>query len=177
MIFRRIALFLAMACGLVASQLPEFAQQYRQRLGGALDELHNTLEQFDRESTAEGLTRPQGVARLEASQDRLVRGRGRAVRDAETREKRLGEQLSALQSADPLGRLVAVGANFDSEVARRAMQSYEPAVPVTTEGFGVGLLGFVAGLALIHFAAWPVRRRSALRREQEARRELRIHST
>jgi len=39
MIFNRIAFALALFAAVLGSQFPEFAQQYRQRLGGALDEL------------------------------------------------------------------------------------------------------------------------------------------
>ena len=44
MILRRFALMFGLFCGVAASQLPEFAQQYRQRLGGALDELTALVE-------------------------------------------------------------------------------------------------------------------------------------
>ncbi len=47
MILRRIVFFLAILLGVAASQVPEFAQQYRQRLGGAVDELNRMLTEFD----------------------------------------------------------------------------------------------------------------------------------
>ena len=44
----RLAVGIAAAAGaLTASQLPEFAQQYRQRLGGALEELRQVVADFD----------------------------------------------------------------------------------------------------------------------------------
>ena len=36
-----------LAGALTLSQAPEFAQQYRQRLGGALDELRRVVADFD----------------------------------------------------------------------------------------------------------------------------------
>ena len=36
---RRLALAIGLVFAIIAAQAPEFAQQYRQRLGGALDEL------------------------------------------------------------------------------------------------------------------------------------------
>ena len=47
MIVRAVALGVGVLCGALASQAPEFAQQYRQRLGGALDELTAIVAQFD----------------------------------------------------------------------------------------------------------------------------------
>ena len=47
MMTRRLALAIALIAGLIGSQAPEFAQQYRQRLGGALDELKHALAEFE----------------------------------------------------------------------------------------------------------------------------------
>ena len=44
MLFRRLAAGVALLVAALASQLPEFTQQYSQRLGGAIDEL---AEDFD----------------------------------------------------------------------------------------------------------------------------------
>ena len=45
MILRRLAFAVSLLLGALASQLPEFAQQYRQRLGGAIDELQRIVAQ------------------------------------------------------------------------------------------------------------------------------------
>jgi hypothetical protein len=47
MVLRRVVFFLALLIGIAASQVPEFAQQYRQRLGGAIDELARVIGEFD----------------------------------------------------------------------------------------------------------------------------------
>jgi hypothetical protein len=39
MLVGRLALFFGLLLAVAASQIPEYAQQYRQRLGGAIDEL------------------------------------------------------------------------------------------------------------------------------------------
>lgn len=45
---RRVLVFLIIASSAVLfSQAPEFAQQYRQRLGGAIDELTTSIQSFD----------------------------------------------------------------------------------------------------------------------------------
>ncbi len=168
MIFRRIVVFLALVCGLVLSQIPEFAQQYRQRLGGALDELHTILNQFDSEALQEGLSRHQGIQKLENSLDRLVQGRGQSLETIETREAKLSRQLEDLSNGKSVSRLLALGSAIDSDVAARALRSYEPAVPVTSEGFVIGFGGFVVGWLLIHAIAWPLRRRGKFRRPAPA---------
>ena len=69
MILRYFALAVALAAGLVTSQLPEFSQQYRQRLGGAIDELSRILADFDAAVQA----REAILARVEALPNPEVR--------------------------------------------------------------------------------------------------------
>ncbi len=64
MFVRRLAVAIGLIAGLVGSQGPEFAQQYRQRIGGALDELKRIVAAFDDEARREGLTPPQAIMRL-----------------------------------------------------------------------------------------------------------------
>ena len=59
MLARRLALAIAVLAGLIGSQGPEFAQQYRQRLGGALEELNRIVSEFDAEVQRQNLTRPR----------------------------------------------------------------------------------------------------------------------
>jgi hypothetical protein len=47
MFARRLALAIAVLAGLIGSQGPEFAQQYRQRLGGTLEEIKRIVSEFD----------------------------------------------------------------------------------------------------------------------------------
>jgi hypothetical protein len=71
---------IALLAGLIGSQGPEFAQQYRQRLGGALEELDRIVSEFDAEVRRQNLTPAEGLKRLEDNSDSLAartrRGRG-----------------------------------------------------------------------------------------------------
>src|SRR5258708_3513030 len=51
MFFRAVAFVVALMTGMTLSQVPEFAQQYRQRLGGAIDELALIITHFDEGAT------------------------------------------------------------------------------------------------------------------------------
>ncbi len=59
MLVRRLTLFFGLVFAMAASQIPEYAQQYRQRLGGAIDELRTIVARFDEDSAREGLTEQQ----------------------------------------------------------------------------------------------------------------------
>jgi hypothetical protein len=158
MIFNRFALFLALVIAIFSSQLPEFAQQYKQRLGGAIDELNHIIADFEADAAQQGMDRAEGIASLEANEDPFVRGRGVQMREIASRRDRLERQLHDLDTAQPIGELVALGENFDGGVAANVLSDFEPAVPVTSGGLLSALLGFAAGLAAIHLCAWPVRR-------------------
>ena len=77
MILRRIAFFVALLVAVLAMQLPEFAEQYRQRLGGAIDALAAVVARFDSDSAQQGLTEAGGIDRLQANGDALVRKRAK----------------------------------------------------------------------------------------------------
>src|SRR6202011_2754580 len=105
LMIRRIALAIGLLFALAGSQLPEFAQQYRQRLGGAIDELNRMIAEFDTEAARQSLTREQGVDRLKANADALVQQRGAAIESDVDRAARLARQQEAFKTGGPLTRL------------------------------------------------------------------------
>ena len=163
MLARRLALAIAVLAGLIGSQGPEFAQQYRQRLGGALEELNRIVSEFDAEVRRQNLTRAEGLKRLEDNDDPLARERGEDMREAIERAKRLNEQIQAMNSAGPLMRLYVVATNFDPEIARSTLDNYEPAEPLSLGALTAGGLAALWGWAATRLIAWPFSRRSRLR--------------
>ena len=159
MLARRLAVAIALIAGLIGSQGSEFAQQYRQRIGGALDELRRIVAEFDAEAASEGLTPSEGVRRLEADSDPLARRRGEGMQRTIERAGRLEAQLAAMASAGPLMRLYVMLEDFDPQIARRALDNYEPAAPLTFEALVAAAVAAIAGFAATHLFAWPLRRR------------------
>jgi hypothetical protein len=160
---RRLAVAIGLLCGLIGSQLPEFAQQYRQRLGGALDELNRTIAQFDSETAAQSLTRGQGVDQLKSNPETLARERGVAIEENIDRANRLARQQEAFQRGGPLTRLVTLIGNFDPATATKAIEDFEPAVPITFEAFVIAGIALALGWGATHLFAWPIRRRWRVR--------------
>jgi hypothetical protein len=148
MIIRRIFFFISLMVGAAASQLPEFAQQYRQRLGGAIDEINRMLQEFDRDAASSGMDRPAGVGRLQKNDDPFVQQRGVRVREAEARVSRLERQLQDFSQAGSVSRLGVLARDFDPGIAQRAYQSFEPAMPLTLEGGTIAATGFLGSLAI-----------------------------
>ena len=163
MLARRLALAIAVLAGLIGSQGPEFAQQYRQRLGGALEELNRIVSEFEAEVRGQNLTRAEGLERLEDNGDPLARQRGEDMTETIERAKRLDDEIRAMNSAGPLMRLYVVATNFDPEIARSTLDNYEPAEPLSLGALTAGGLAAFWGWAATRLIAWPFSLRSRLR--------------
>ncbi len=158
----RVARTLAVAFGLfggvVASQGPEFAQQYRQRLGGAVDELRRVITRFDEDARATGQGREEAIAQLRQNPDRLTSLQGEAVRANVQRLDRLERQRQSFVEAGPFSRLTLLLREGDIDLARAAYHDFEPAVPATNEGLIAALFGFLGAYGLSRLIGIPLRR-------------------
>ncbi len=144
MIGRIFALALMALGGGVASQGPEFAQQYAQRLGGAVDELSRVVAEFDRNAADEGLSREAALMQMSGSG--FLDRRRSAMEATIARHERLSLQLADLQaSGSGVARAAAVLRRPDRALARRVWESYRPAVPLTPTGLAFTAVGGLAG--------------------------------
>jgi hypothetical protein len=168
MLIRRLALFFAMIFGVIGAQFPEYAQQYRQRLGGAIDELNAIITRFDQDAAQSGLSEPDGIARLQHNPDVFVQGRGDQMREIVARRDKLEKQSQIYTDGGSVKRVWELATQADPYIAWRAYESFEPGVPVTTEGFVSAAIGFVVGWGLIRLLGWPI--------ERHHRRRLRMRS-
>lgn len=163
---RLIVIILAGAGGLTVSQAPEFAQQYRQRLGGAVDELREVVAGFDADARRSAMSRDEALASLGSSGTQFVRDHGRSVGLTIVRYEKLSDQQARLLDAPPLMRPIVVLSAPDETILRGAWSDYEPAVPVTNAGLVWAGLGFVLTWGIISLAGQILhmaRRRTARR--------------
>ena len=167
MLVRRIAFVFALLFAFLFTQVPEFVEQYRQRLGGAIDELAANVARFDSDSAQAGLTESGGIDRLRGNADPLVKERGEQMQDDVDRLQSLRDTQDLFRSEGPVARLFTFVTHYDQRVARGAYRDFEPAVPTSPEAFVLGLLGFVFGGGVIHMAGWPLRRRVRAARRAE----------
>lgn len=148
MVRRSITLVCAVVCGVIFSQLPEYTQQYRQRLGGAVDELQAVVASFDADASRVGYSRPQAIAALARADDPFPRERAKSMQETIERYERLTRQQAAFRTAGPFGRMAVLAEDFDPKLAENAWADFEPAVPTTIEGAVVGGAGAVFGVVL-----------------------------
>ncbi len=137
----------AFALGLIgagtASQGPEFAQQYRQRIGGAVDELRRVVERFDRDAAALGETRETAIARLRSNADDLASRQGTAMQGNVDRLARLEAHRQAMTEAGSFSRVALMMRDGDADLMGAAFREFEPAMPLTEEGLLSAAIGFV----------------------------------
>lgn len=160
---RWIAAIGGVALATAFSQFPEYAQQYTQRLGGAVDELRVITSDFDRAAELGGLDRAQALERYNASNDDFLAGRGTSMTATFQRFEQLSTTLAQIQNAGPAERLQSLPAYLDSDIGRRTLENYRPAVPVTVEGVlyaGAGfILGYLVLSALVRLCTMPFKGR------------------
>ena len=160
---RMIAGIGGLGLAIVLSQFPEYAQQYTQRLGGAVDELRVITEDFDRAAAEGGLDRAAALGRYEASNDDFLAGRGGSMTTTFQRYEQLSATLARIQNADPVERFQSLPAYLDTDIGRRTLESYKPAIPVTMEGIlyagGGFILGYLILSGLWRFLAMPFKKR------------------
>jgi hypothetical protein len=133
--------------GALGSQLPEFTQQYRQRLGGALGEINRIVTEFDRDATGSGLSRDQALAQYATANNEFLNAQGKSVAATLARRDKLQKQSAAIEQAPPLMRPFEVMRSPDRSIMDGAWKQFEPAIPVTAPGIVWGALSaFVAWL-------------------------------
>lgn len=156
-----------LALGIVLSQFPEYAQQYTQRLGGAVDELRIITAEFDTAATAAGLTREDAIARYSATKDSFIEGRGQSAARTFARYDELSAMLDKIRGANAAQRVSLLPQFMDSEIGARALEDFKPAVPVSIEGLAYGgggfLLGYLLTSGLLRLLMLPFRRRREAR--------------
>ena len=154
-----VIIIFALICGLAASQFPEFEQQYRQRLSGAVTELARIVSRFDDDAGQFGLSRDEALSRYLASSDEFLNLRGKSMGEIIARYDYLSAHEERLENAGQFERLWVFARDRDMELARDTAGIYEPALPITTEGLAHAAGGFAGGLAIFGLLLWPFGRR------------------
>jgi len=157
-------------CGAVGlSQMPEFIQQYLQRLGGHVDEARRQVEQYQTVATQSHETLDQLIAQTTSNADLAVSRLGHVMGDAVTRLQTLQSDQALISSAPPWKQPFVFLTHADSQIAHNTWHIFRPAVPVTFEGLVYAIAGLFLFLGVYHFlirvpirATYRRRRRNTL---------------
>ena len=154
----------------LCSQVPEFIQQYRQRLGGQRDEARRQLGQFQEIASNAGLTLDQLIAKSRGSIETTVAQLGQLMHDTVDRVSALSAADAAIRNASMFTRPLVFLRHVDLSVAHATWTIFKPAVPTTLEGAIYAAFGVLLMLAVYHGGVrYPVRRAWRRRAERRAR--------
>jgi hypothetical protein len=150
---------LCVAGAVLFSQLPEFFQQYLQRLGGHLAEAQRQLDQFRRAAVQSGVNLEALITDVSAQRDPAVARLGRVMVETQARVDNLAAAESALRHASAWSRPFFFVRDLDPGIARGTLAAFRPAVPTTAEGACYAAAGMLAVLAIYHLVLRPGLRR------------------
>jgi hypothetical protein len=159
-----VAIVVAFVLGTVASQGPEFAQQYEQRIGGAIDEVSRIVQHFDEDSRRSGYDRAGALSVMSNNAERLVRDQAVRWTEIITRLESLRKQQLALQSSGTVGRVFLLATDRDAPLASRTYADFRSAFSLEGLLFGgvVGVLAYLLTLIIMKFLALFWQRTSAV---------------
>jgi len=150
---------LCVAGAVAFSQVPEFMQQYMQRLGGHLDEARRQLIQFQQAAAQSGLTLDRFIAQTSTNSDTAVAKLAGVMTRAVARVDFLETAQTALQDASLWTRPFVFMQHLDPSIAQGTWSIFKPAVPTTAEGLVYALLGMFVLLAVYHLGVkYPISR-------------------
>lgn len=135
-----------------ASQFPEFAQQYKQRLGGAIEELGRLVSDFDRDAVKSGLSRGQALDLHQQSTVPFFQARGLSMRTTIDRYETLLRQRDDFAKSSTFTQPLVL-ARSDQATFAGVWRDFRPAVPTTTDGLIWAALGFLLGAAVAYMVA------------------------
>lgn len=139
-----------------AAQGPAFVQAYLQRLGGHIDEARRTLNELSGGDAARIVGEGQ-------PRDRLVEAFAGRLSDLEA-------SRTAIETATPLWRPVALALHGDRDIASAAADAFTPAMPLDAASLVYAVVGLLVGLSVWELCQWPVKAR--LRRRKARKQQL-----
>ena len=131
----------------IFSQAPELTQQYRQRIGGAVDELKTVVADFDKDAAGSAMSRNEALSALVGSSEKFVHERGLSMERTVERFSRLKKQQQSIENANPFLRPLVVMKSPDTQIFLNAWEIFQPAIPLNSAGALYGGSGaFIAWL-------------------------------
>ncbi|WDE09593.1 DUF2937 family protein [Thalassomonas haliotis] len=135
-------------------QLPEFMQQYMQRLSGHLHEAHYQLDQFQAIADSQFQGNLQAlIERYQSNSDNVFQQTGQMIENLVLRIDGFNQSLTNLQQGDYLNRLYYFVTQIDPELATATLKQYQLAVPLDMHALATGASFAIVLLLLISLLA------------------------
>ena len=133
------------------SQIPEFIQQYIQRLGGHVDEAQYQVELIRKAAQSSGHTLSNYIELFIPHTDPSVVQQGQLIQRTIERARELAEALQAIKEASVFTRPFVFLANIKYPIAKATLEDFQPALPLSIESLIYAFIGLFLALAFYQF--------------------------
>ena len=149
MLFRPIKFSAGIIFAIIFSQLPEFSQQYQQRLGGKLDELSTVIEDFTEDANSSGQIVDDAIDTMQESGEDLIVNRGERISEYFSDFEQLKNQFERFTNGGLLQQIAVIVLSFDTDLVIATYEVFQPAIPVSIEGILLTGVGFIVGYLFV----------------------------
>jgi|SRR6266487_3200308 hypothetical protein len=136
----------AIVPALLFAQIPEYMQQYYQRIGGAVDELDRIVQHFDEDSRRSGYDRASALGLMANNSERLIRDQALRMNENIARLDRLRKQQQTMREGSAFERFATFVTSYDPPLAQRTWDAYKFGLPLSVDGIVFALVGYVLSL-------------------------------
>ncbi|MBA2369445.1 MAG: DUF2937 family protein [Candidatus Protochlamydia sp.] len=134
----------------LGSQIPQYLQQYTQRLAGHVAELDFQIAKLKKIAAMSGKTLDQYIHKFEQNTDPDFVRQGEFMDGIVIRWQELNQALSNLTEASVWKHPFVFLKEMDYSIARNTYESFQPGLNLTTEGFLYACLGILMGYSFYH---------------------------
>lgn len=143
---------IAVASALVFCQVPQFIQQYTNRLAGHVGELKYQIELLHKAAALSGKSLDQYMNRFLSSSDIDFSQQGFFMQNMVDRYQSLQTSLQSLQEASIGAKPFVFLFHVNYEIAKNALHDFKPGLAFTVESAVYALVGIVFVQVLTRFA-------------------------
>jgi uncharacterized protein (DUF1778 family) len=142
----------------VFSQIPEFMQQYIQRLGGHVDEAQHHVGLIKKAAKLSGHSLSTYIETFITDTDPTIVQQGQLIQRTIERARELAEALQAISNASVFTKPFIFLAKIRYPIAKATLENFQPAVPITVENLIYALIGLFFALGFYQFVVkLPIR--------------------
>lgn len=140
------------------SQIPEFMQQYIQRLGGHADEAQHHVGLIKKAAKLSGHSLSTYIETFITDTDPTIVQQGQLIQRTIERARELAEALQAISNASVFTKPFVFLAKIKYPIAKATLENFQPAVPITIENLIYALIGLFFALGFYQFVVkLPIR--------------------
>lgn len=131
----------------VLSQLPQFMQQYSQRLSGHLSELERQMNLMQNAAEASGFSLHEYIQKfIHSNSEPVFNKQGEIMQQMVDRFQDLSVALTSLQEASLYHRPIVFITHLNGDIARDTWNAFQPGIPTNIEGLAYAFIGMLLGI-------------------------------